>query len=130
MLAAAAQTTPLVTALSERRDRSDWYWWVRSPELGENYAFLAAPDMARALMRIDGSEIELRLVTSRGYPGKVGDVLEATFQSEDLVVKTRFVVTATCSPNKDDCENLDFSATIEVARGARSQIVRGVGNAG
>jgi hypothetical protein len=129
ILGAALRVDP-VASLAKRPDPDRWYWRVVAPSLGQEFVFLASPDMSEALMRIDGSDVELRRVSSHGYPGKVGDVLDATFRATGILVKTHFVVTEACPPKNDSCEILEFSATIEVSNGARSQTITGAGSVG
>ena len=98
--------------------------------MGEGFIYLAELDDSRSMMRIDGTNVELRLVEKKGTLDKVGGVLEKTYRSGSIQVKARYVATRVCPENDAGCEVTKYSVSFEVSKGARTQVVKATGDVG
>jgi hypothetical protein len=109
-------------------------WSAAATSLGDKFIFLAEYDDSEILMNIDGSDVHLKLVQSKGQLKKVGDSLDQVFQADNLIVKAHFTATWVC-PKSDEfggesCENTKLAITFQVSKGSRSEVVRATGDFG
>jgi len=76
-------------------------------------------------MNIDGRDVDLMMVDSNepNRELKVGDHFRETFAGDDLKAHIDYVVTGICDPKDEDCEVINFDATITVERhGGKQQV--------
>ena len=106
-------------------------WSASSSRIGDGYIFLAEYDQSRVLMNIDGTDTELRLVSSRGDLSKVGGIATDTYRSQQgVVVYATYRATWTCPADNDSCEVTRYDATFEVTTRTRRQVVHATGAVG
>ena len=105
-------------------------WSASSKVIGHGFVFLAEYDDSRALMNIDGSDIAINLVSAHGKLKKVGDVLEKTFRSGNVLVKARYKATSVCPKDSESCEVTNYDVTFDVSKGSQRQLVDADGGVG
>lgn len=120
----------LVTPLSDQNAVDGCSWSASSPSLGAGYIYLAEIGDEQTLMRIDGSDLQLHLVSESGKLKTVGDALERTYRSGDVEVTARFKAIWVCPENDESCEVTKYRVTFHVTKGARSQTVDATGDVG
>lgn len=120
----------LVTPLSNQNAIDGCSWSASSPSLGAGYIFLAEIGDEPTLMRIDGSDLRIRLVSESGKLRRVGDALDRTYRSGDVEVTARFKAIWVCPENDESCEVTKYRVTFHVTKGARSQTVEATGDVG
>ena len=84
--ALASESARLIAPLKDQGAIDGCSWSASAKELGSGFIFLSEYDDSRSLMNIDGSDIELTLVSGRGQLIVVGDVLERTYQASGVLV--------------------------------------------
>lgn len=78
-----------------------------------------------AKMNIDGSDVPLQLVKRVGPENeKVGRHSTEIYQAPGIKVSARYVTTAVCEPNDENCESTSYEATFTVTKGKRQQTVK------
>jgi hypothetical protein len=98
-------------------------WQVTGP-----YIFL--DDGVDTLMNIDGKDVALKLLKSKGSGDKVGDKYRNIYRAEDIMVYLDYVVTEVCPPNDQECEWIEADGTITIEQGARKQTIKVKGGRG
>ena len=84
-----------------------------------------------AMMNIDGRDVRLNLVNRAGPKNeKVGSHSTELYQAQGIKVTARYVTTAICEPNDENCESTSYDATFTVMKGKRQQTVKLTGVCG
>lgn len=91
-----------------------------------------ADDFQTAWMNIDGKVVKLKRIKETSSKGrlKVGSRSVSRYESAGITVDVIKVATSVCPPRDVGCEVTDYSATITVRKGNRTQVVRTVGSCG
>jgi hypothetical protein len=86
----------------------------------------------RALMNIDGKDVVLKFVKRTDWEGetKVGSTRSEFYKSEDTEVMVEYVVKKLCDPGDEQCESIQYSATITVMRNGISRKTSALGVCG
>lgn len=105
-----------------------------TPRNAQRYLFFSSieDDEKTAWMNIDGHDVKLSLARKRGPTGSVhvGSRLTRRYVAEDISVDVTYIATRICKRDDEDCEVTDYSASLTVRKGVRSQVVKAVGGCG
>lgn len=128
---AADESATLVAPLQNQSAIRGCSWTASAPVLGEGFVFLAEYDDSEILMNIDGSDVALELIDETGSL-KLGEVLHRNYRGPGIAVSASYTSTWNCSmvPESESCEVTKFSATFEVKKNERTQIVQATGEVG
>jgi hypothetical protein len=86
----------------------------------------------RALMNIDGKDVMLKFVRRTDSEGetKVGSTRTEYYKSEDTEVSVEYVVRKLGDPNDEECESIEYTATITLTRNGISRKISSLGSCG
>jgi hypothetical protein len=86
----------------------------------------------RALMNINGKNVMLEFVRRTDWEGetKIGSTRSEFYKSEDTEVGIEYVVRKFCDPGDEQCESIQYSATITVTRNGISRKISALGVCG
>ena len=107
-----------------------------TPEKADRYILFSSieDNNTTAWMNIDGQDVKLKLEKITGPFGteheRVGSRSTLKYRSDDITVTGTYVDTKECAPNDENCESTQYSVTIVVRKGARSQVVKAKGSCG
>lgn len=96
------------------------------------YVFSSDFHEENAWMNIDGQDIKLKLRQSTRPKGKekIGSRLTRTYVASGIKVSVLYITTRLCQPGDENCESIDYNATITVTKGGRKQTVKLKGGCG
>ncbi len=106
-----------------------------TPQNAQRYLFFSsiAEDAEKtAWMNIEGRDVKLRLARKRDPKERerVGSRLTRRYVADDISVEATYIATRVCKRDDESCEVTDYSATLVVRKGARSQVVKALGGCG
>jgi hypothetical protein len=83
-------------------------------------------------MNIDGKDVMLKFVRHTDSEGetKVGSTRSEFYKSDDTEVGIEYVVRKLCDPGDEECESIQYSATITVTRNGISRKTSALGVCG
>ena len=105
-----------------------------TPTNAGRYVFFSSieDDEKAAWMNIDGRDLKLSLARRRDPKGKerVGSKSTRRYLSRDISVDATYIATRICGRDDESCESTEYSATLIVRHGHRTQVVEAAGGCG
>ena len=96
------------------------------------FSSIEEDDEKTAWMNIEGRDVKLSLARKMDPKnrGRVGSRSTRRYVAGDISVDATYIATRICKRDDESCESTDYSATLVVRKGARSQVVKAVGGCG
>jgi hypothetical protein len=96
-----------------------------------NYTFVGDSGGKTAWMNIDGEDVNLQLIHSRGPKvSKIGSRYTESYQADGVRVFLVMIVNRLCIPYSPECETTGYNVTITVRKDRRVESVKTKGQCG